>query len=111
LPCGRKKVVGSVFAGYATLDRPPAQIDVPLRERQLLAGSDAELPLDQIDTGHQLGHGMLDLDASVHLQEIEAARLIEQELAGAGVDVTGGARHPYRALSHFGSKLGRDRHT
>jgi hypothetical protein len=42
----------------------------------------------EVDAGHELGDGMLDLEARVHLEEVEAlAVLVEQELAGAGVDV------------------------
>ena len=35
--------------------------------------------------------GMLDLEARVHLEEVELAVAVEEELAGAGVHVAGGA--------------------
>ena len=45
-----------------------------LRQRQLLAGGDAELPFDQIEAGDRFGHRMLDLQPRVHLHEPEAVR-------------------------------------
>ena len=49
----------------------PRADDVVLLERQRLAGGDADLRLDQVDAGDHLGHGMLDLDAGVDLDEVE----------------------------------------
>src|SRR5829696_1439647 len=60
-----------------------------LRHRQRLAGGDADLPLDEVDAGHDLGDGVLHLQAGVHLQEEELAVLVD-ELDGAGVVVTDG---------------------
>ena len=45
---------------------------------QIAAGGDADLLQDQIDVGDHLGHRMLDLDAGVHLDEIELAVLVEE---------------------------------
>ena len=59
-----------------------------LRERQRLALRDGHLPAHEIDAGDQLGDRVLDLEARVHLQEVEAARrAVEQELERAGADV------------------------
>ena len=52
----------------------PSCCDVFLAERQRLAGGDADLRLDQVDAGDHFGHGMLDLDAGVHFDEVEIAR-------------------------------------
>ena len=41
--------------------------------------------LDEIDAGDHFGDGMLHLDAGIHLDEVEAAVLVHQELDGAGV--------------------------
>jgi len=57
-----------------------------LRERQLLAGSDADLHLHDVDAGHEFGHRVLDLHPRVHLDEEEFA-VLEQELEGAGAAV------------------------
>jgi hypothetical protein len=46
-----------------------------LTQRERLAGRGAQLLLDQIDAVDQLSHRMLDLQAGVHLQEEERARV------------------------------------
>jgi hypothetical protein len=72
-------------------------LHVGLREGQRLARCDAQLQLDEVDVGDQLGDRVLDLQAGVHLQVEELAVLVE-ELDGAGVDVAAplgdGARPP-----------------
>ena len=50
------------------------------------AGGDADLLAHQVDAGHRLGDRMLDLQAGVHLDEVELA-VLEQELHGAGAAV------------------------
>ena len=42
-------------------------------QRQL-AGGLADHPLDEVDAGHLLGHAVLDLQARVHLEEVELLR-------------------------------------
>ena len=56
------------------------------RERQRRAGGDADLLAHQVDAGHRLGDRMLDLQAGVHLDEVELA-VLEQELHGAGAAI------------------------
>ena len=53
---------------------------------EIVAGGDADLLEDQIDVGDHLGHRMLDLNAGVHLDEIELAVLV-QELDGADAEI------------------------
>ncbi len=50
--------------------------------RQDATRRDAELPLHEIDPRHQLGDGVLDLDARVDFEEGEGAVGAEQKLAG-----------------------------
>ena len=87
----------------AALDRVAAHLDVALRERQLLAGGDADLHLHDVDAGHHLGHRVLDLHPRVHLDEEELAVLV-QELEGAGAAVAdllaGGGAALADALDH-----------
>ena len=45
----------------ACLEGVARQRELVLRERERLAGGDAELPLDEVDAGHHLGHRVLDL--------------------------------------------------
>ena len=50
-----------------------AEGDVRLLERQRPALRDLKLQPHEIDAGDAFGHRMLDLDARVHLQEVEPA--------------------------------------
>ena len=54
------------------------ELDLGLRDRQLAAGGDADLLQHEIDPGDHLGDRMLDLDARVHLDEIELAILVKK---------------------------------
>ena len=60
--------------------------------RQPLAGRDANLLLDDVDAGDELGDRVLDLQARVRLEEVEVPARVHQELERAGVGVLHGAR-------------------
>ena len=51
-----------------------------------LALRDRELQVDQVESGDELGDGVLDLESGVHLEE-EGVLAGDEELDGAGVDV------------------------
>ena len=53
---------------------------------EVAAGGDANLLEDEIDVGDHLGHRMLDLDAGVHLDEVEPSVLV-QELDRADAEI------------------------
>ena len=81
--------------------------DLVLPQRQRLAERDAQLPLHEIEAGDHLGDGMLDLQAGVHLDEIEAC-CIGDELDRAGADIADGLRRGARGRRHLGAALRRD---
>ena len=60
--------------------------DLILRRRQVAAGGDPDLLQHEIDVGNAFGDGMFDLDAGVHLDEIELAVLV-QKLDGADAEI------------------------
>src|SRR5713226_5779609 len=62
----------------AAFDRVTVELHVALCNRQLIAVGDADLLQNEIDVGDHLGHGMLNLNAGVHLDEIEAAVLVQE---------------------------------
>ena len=64
----------------------PMELHVVLRELEIAAGGDADLLDDEVDVGDRLGHRMLDLDAGVHLDEVELAVLV-QELDRADAEI------------------------
>ncbi len=72
------------------------ETDVFLGYRQSAAGGDTDLFVDEINAGDGFGHGMLDLKAGVHFNEIELAILVEK-LDGTGA-----------AISHVGHGIGAD---
>ena len=61
-------------------------LELGLGEGHRQAGGDADLLLHQVDVVDRLGDRVLDLQAGVHLDEVELAVLVE-ELDGAGAGV------------------------
>ena len=103
---GGQEVAEGVLGVDAALDRPAVELHVRLLDRELLAGGDADHLLDEIDAGDQLGDGMLDLQARVHLQEVERAVLAGDELHRAGAVVADGLGQRDRLLAHGLARLG-----
>src|SRR5699024_12694268 len=66
-----------------------------------LPGGDAQLAAHQVHSGDLRGHGMLDLEPGVDLEEREGAVDADQELAGAGADVAGLAHDRLRGASQL----------
>ena len=97
---GQELAAGRVLGVDPDLDRVAAAgVDLVLGHRQRFARGDADLPLDEVDTGDHLGHGVLDLQAGVHLEEEELAVLVD-ELDGAGVVVADRLGGLDRGLAH-----------
>src|SRR5271163_131987 len=60
------------------LDGMAVEFYVALREQKAAAGGDADLLQDEVDVGDHFGHRMLDLNARIHLDEIEFTVLVEK---------------------------------
>jgi len=98
---GRQETAERIFGVDAALHRPAVKLEVGLLERQLLAGGDADHQLDEVDPGDALGDRVLDLQAGVHLEEVEVARLaVDDELDGAGALVIHRPGQRHRLLAH-----------
>jgi len=95
------EVAFGIFGINTALDRAAVLRNFVLLERQLFAGGDAELPFDQVDAGDQFGHGVLDLQPRVHLQEVEALVLAGDEFDRAGGIVVHGFCQRHRLLAHL----------
>ncbi len=101
----RLPVVSGIFRIEADLDRMSMH-----RGRlgiESATGSDMQLQIDQVETGHALGDGVLDLQTGVHLEEVELPRFTGgEELDGARAFVTdgfgGAARSVEQILAHAG---------
>ena len=70
----RAKALGRILGVDAALDRVTRAADVLLLEPERLAGGNADLGLDQVDSRDHLGDRVLDLDPGVDFDEVELAR-------------------------------------
>ena len=100
---------GRIFGVDPALDGMATDADILLGDRQGLAGGDAQLLLDQIDTSNHLGDRMLNLDTGVHFDEIELAVFVQElestRTAVADLD-TGTHTALTDELAHFGGDAG-----
>ncbi len=83
----REKAVGGIFGVDPALDGRAAQFHIFLAKVEMLAGGDAQLPADDVDTSDPLSDGVLDLQARVHLEEVELAIARGEELQRTGAAV------------------------
>jgi hypothetical protein len=72
---GRKPLVG-ILGVDARFERMAADRSCSWRSGSGSPAGHAQLPFDQILAGDHLGHRVLDLQAGVHLHEVEAAVLV-----------------------------------
>src|SRR5262245_8464545 len=72
-----------------------------LLEVEPLALREANAFLDQVNAGHHLGDSMFDLDARVHLDEIEFAVWREEKLHRADVRIAHHFGRAHRRLTHL----------
>src|SRR5262245_42501048 len=102
----RLEVPIGIFGVHPALDRMAAEAgEVSLRDAHRLTRGDADLLLHQVEPCHHFGDRMLYLDPGVHLHEVEALVLIEQELDGPRADVVDRRREPHRGLAHRAPEL------
>ena len=93
---GGEELAEGVLGVDAGLHGPAVEAHLLLRQRQALAGGDAQHQLDQVEAGDELGDGVLDLQAGVHLEEVEAPVRVDHELDGPGGGVADRARQQAR---------------
>ncbi len=80
-----------------------------MREGEGLALGDADLEMDEVVAGDEFGDGMFDLETGVHLEEVEALPcVVDEELDGAGVGVSGGEREANGGFAHASAEVGID---
>ncbi len=103
----RQETLVGVLGIDARLDGVAMHRDLVLAQRQRLAHGDAQLPLHEVEAGDQLGDGVLDLQAGVHLDEVEA-RGVGDELDRARADIAGGLRGGAGGGRHLRAALRRD---
>src|SRR5262249_44152952 len=97
-----------IFRVEPRLDGMSTRYNLLLGEWQALVRCNDELQAHQIQPHHQLGYGMLNLQPCIHLKEVVAPLRIQQELAGAGVDVAGRTRRAHRCRAHLSAQRWRE---
>src|SRR5215831_3929437 len=96
----RQEVAHGILRIHAGLYRPSRQLDVALFELELLARRDTNHLLDQIHARHKFSNGMLDLQARIHFEKIEALVLPDDELDSARGIVADSLGEGDRLLAH-----------
>src|SRR3954451_4526418 len=69
--------------------------------RERFTGGDRELQFDQVQTGGLLGDWVFDLEAGVHLEEVEVAGFVRQELDRASAHIVDCGRRRSRRLEQL----------
>src|ERR1051326_844234 len=98
-PHTRHEVVRRVLGNDARLHRPAARLRGRVAERPVAALGDAQLLGDQVEAGHHLGDRVLHLEPRVHLEEVKAALLIQDELHRARRQIADLLRDAARGLA------------
>ena len=104
-----QEAVLRIFGIDPRFDRVTVEADLLLRQRQLFARRDPELPGDEIEPGDLFGHRMLDLKPRIHFDEPEAVRpqslaAVGDELDRAGADIADRPRRLDRRRAHLGAQ-------
>ena len=105
---GRQEATIRVLGIDAGLKRPAIDPHILLLDRKLLAGGDAQHLLDQVVAGDHLGHRVLNLQARVHLEEVEITLSVDDEFDRAGAVVLHGACERDGLFAHRLTGLGRE---
>ncbi len=85
-PGAGKESAAGVFAVDPEFDRVAARRRIVVPQR--LAVRESELLAYQVDPGDLLCHGVLDLEAGVHLEERDGRVVADEKLDRASADVT-----------------------
>src|SRR5271166_3071389 len=85
----------------AAFDRRSLQGDLALLEVELFAQGEENAFLDEINTGYHFGNAVLNLDAGIHLDEIEVAVGSREKFDCANIGVADNFGGPNRSLAHF----------
>ena len=100
-PGGRQEVAGGIFRIDAALHRPALQMHIGLLDGERLASGHTDHLLHEVNASDEFGHGMLDLQARVHLQKEEAAVLPGDKLHRARAVVVDGFGQRHGLLAHL----------
>ena len=91
------------------LDRVSSRLQPRPPIGQAAAGGDLDLRAHEVDAERRLRDRVLDLEPRVHLEEVEVALLVEEELDRSGADVADRAAGFDRGLRHAAAQRGVER--
>src|SRR5262249_40057468 len=72
-----------------------------------MAGGNCDLQFNEVEASNLLCHGMFDLKARVHFEEVIVVVRVDKEFDGACVDVAADACDSHGGIAHAFPKLGR----
>src|SRR5699024_1041404 len=72
---GGQESTGRCLGVDARLEGVAVDRDIVLAKCQCLTGRDVQLPCHKVEAGDQLGDGVFDLQARIHLNEVERMRI------------------------------------
>ena len=98
------EVAAGILGIEARLHRPAGEAHLVLRQCQPLARRDPDHLLDDIETGDEFGDRVLDLQAGIHLEEVEVPVRSQDELDRAGGIVVDGLGERDRLRTHLGAQ-------
>ena len=107
-PRTRHEVPVWIFGIDAAFHGPAVQGNFLLGHGQFFTAGHEDLPLDEIKARDPFRDGMLHLQAGVHLQKVEVAVGVRQELHGAGAHVVHRPGHLQGRFAHGLAHLRRD---
>jgi len=96
---GRWRKGFGILGADAALDGMATQAHGVILDGQLLARRHHDLKFDQVQTRHHFRDRVLHLNARVHLEEIEVAVFVHEELNGPRIGVTDLLKRPDDALA------------
>ena len=95
-----QEVALRVLRIHPRLHRPAVHAHLVLGEGQRLPGRDPDHPLHEVEPGDRLRHRVLHLEPGVHLEEVEPAGLVHDELDRTGRPVADRAGEGHRLSPH-----------
>ena len=101
------KLLAGIFGVDAAFDGVMSRDGIDDMPGKMLARRDLNLLFDQIASVDLLGDRMLDLDARIHLHEIEMPVVVDEELDRAGIGVADVLRQLDRRGAHSCAQFGR----
>ena len=100
-PGAGPEIISGILRIDTAFDRDPLHLDIILGHPQPFTARKTNLLLDQVDSSHHLGNRMLNLDAGIHLDEVEVEVPVDDKLHRAGIGIAGCFHQLLRRNSHL----------